>query len=273
MIYRLPEVKNWRGNNISKNSHHLYYLKILCRWRKGSFLGEREELPRNTPVSIYDLWFGSYLVFCLHNIPSLTRIPDFASTADYDRFILTAVPNVAQSRGQNSSVRSTMDDLPLPCNPRSGTISEQNVLWQPRLYTGSSSSRAPKSNRRETVLIKRTGKPHSHLLRYRRFSRHRRLVAMASPGIVAYIIWWSFAIVNPVILRSFTEVTGEEETPNWYMCVTMAFGSMLAGATSEVSTVGRQVCDDLRAVKGGKLCEIPTTRFSLSLAKYTCDNN
>ncbi|CAN0447101.1 unnamed protein product [Ascophyllum nodosum] len=56
---------------------------------------------------------------------------------------------------------------------------------------------------------------------------------MASPGIVAYIIWWSFAIVNPVILRSFTEVTGEEETPNWYMCVTMAFGSMLAGATSE----------------------------------------
>ncbi|CAN0234610.1 unnamed protein product [Ascophyllum nodosum] len=65
------------------------------------------------------------------------------------------------------------------------------------------------------------------------FSRHRRLVAMVAPGFVAYIIWWSFVIANPAILESFTEVTGKEETPNWYMCITMAFGSMLAGATSE----------------------------------------
>ena len=74
----------------------------------------------------------------------------------------------------------------------------------------------------------------SFSLLHRRFSRHRRLVAMVAPGVVAYIIWWSFAIANPAILKSFTEVTGKEETPNWYMCITMAFGSMLAGATSEV---------------------------------------
>lgn len=67
----------------------------------------------------------------------------------------------------------------------------------------------------------------------RKFSRHRRIVALVSPGVVAYIIWWSCALSNPDTFKSFTEVTGKAETPNWYMCITMAFGSMLAGATSE----------------------------------------
>lgn len=68
-----------------------------------------------------------------------------------------------------------------------------------------------------------------------RFVRHRRLVAFASPGVIAHIIWWSYAFLNPSTFDLFTDVTGENETPNWYMCVTMAFGSMVAGATSEVS--------------------------------------
>lgn len=55
------------------------------------------------------------------------------------------------------------------------------------------------------------------------------------PGLIAHIIWWSYALSTPSTFDLFTDVTGDKDTPNWYMCVTMAFGSMVAGATSEVS--------------------------------------
>ena len=97
-------------------------------------------------------------------------------------------------------------------------------------------------------MIPSSGKPaephFKYVGRHHRFARHRRLVAMIAPGVVAYIFWWGFVIANPSILASFTEVTGVAETPNWYMCVTMAFGSMIAGATSEVSAVGCQAFRD-----------------------------
>lgn len=67
-----------------------------------------------------------------------------------------------------------------------------------------------------------------------RFTRHRRLVAFVLPGVIAHIIWWSYAAAHPSTFDLFTDVTGAERTPNWYMCITMAFGSMIAGATSEV---------------------------------------
>lgn len=70
-----------------------------------------------------------------------------------------------------------------------------------------------------------------------RFSRHRRLIAFISPGLLSYTIWWSYAVTHPSVFKLFTDVTGEAETPNWYMCITMAFGSMFAGATSEVSEI------------------------------------
>ena len=54
------------------------------------------------------------------------------------------------------------------------------------------------------------------------------------PGLIAHIIWWSYALSTPSTFDLFTDVTGDKDTPNWYMCVTMAFGSMVAGATSEV---------------------------------------
>ena len=67
---------------------------------------------------------------------------------------------------------------------------------------------------------------------------------MVTPGLVAYIFWWGFVIANPSILGFFTGVTGVEETRNWYMCIMMLFGSMIGGATSEVSAVGRQAFRD-----------------------------
>ncbi|CBJ29008.1 conserved unknown protein [Ectocarpus siliculosus] len=63
------------------------------------------------------------------------------------------------------------------------------------------------------------------------FVRHRRLVGFVVPGLIAHIIWWSYAATHPSTFDLFTDVTAD--TPNWYMCVTMAFGSMVAGATSE----------------------------------------
>ena len=49
---------------------------------------------------------------------------------------------------------------------------------------------------------------------------------------------------NPSTFDLFTDVTGDKETPNWYMCVTMAFGSMIAGASSEVGKLitGIRIC-------------------------------
>lgn len=68
-----------------------------------------------------------------------------------------------------------------------------------------------------------------------RFARHRRLVAFVVPGLIAHVIWWSYAASNPSTFDLFTAETAD--TPNWYMCITMAFGSMVAGATSEVREV------------------------------------
>ncbi|CAM9306688.1 unnamed protein product [Choristocarpus tenellus] len=64
------------------------------------------------------------------------------------------------------------------------------------------------------------------------FTRHRRLIAFVGPAIIAHIIWWSVFISND-LFHLFTERSGTENTPNWYMCITMVFGSMTAGATSE----------------------------------------
>lgn len=65
------------------------------------------------------------------------------------------------------------------------------------------------------------------------FTRHRRLIAFVAPATIANIIWWSYAASNPSTFDLFNDTTGAKDTPNWYMCVTMVFGSMIAGATSE----------------------------------------
>lgn len=61
-------------------------------------------------------------------------------------------------------------------------------------------------------------------------------MAFVLPGLIAHVIWWTYAATHPSTFDLFTAETAD--TPNWYMCVTMAFGSMVAGATSEVGYVG-----------------------------------
>ena len=57
------------------------------------------------------------------------------------------------------------------------------------------------------------------------------------PGIVVHIVWWSWMLSassrGSPGFELFTGKSGAEQIPRWYMSVTMIFGSMLAGATSE----------------------------------------
>mmetsp|Transcript_26 Transcript_26/g.31 ORF Transcript_26/g.31 Transcript_26/m.31 type:complete len:418 (+) Transcript_26:135-1388(+) len=64
------------------------------------------------------------------------------------------------------------------------------------------------------------------------YIKHRRLLSMLAPAILFHIGWWSYmGRTNQFYL--FNDKAGEGEVPRWYMTVTMLFGSMIAGATSE----------------------------------------
>ncbi|CAM9535173.1 unnamed protein product, partial [Heterosigma akashiwo] len=62
------------------------------------------------------------------------------------------------------------------------------------------------------------------------YIRHRRLLAMAIPAVVFHIGWWSY-MISQNAFGIFAEQYGS--VPRWYMSITMLFGSMIAGATSE----------------------------------------
>ena len=57
------------------------------------------------------------------------------------------------------------------------------------------------------------------------------------PGLLVHIVWWSWMLSAPTRgapgFELFTGKSGAEQIPRWYMSITMIFGSMLAGATSE----------------------------------------
>jgi len=62
--------------------------------------------------------------------------------------------------------------------------------------------------------------------------RHRKILSMIAPGILFHIIWWSYMIsTNQFDL--FVDRHDQGGVPRWYMSVTMFFGSMIAGATTE----------------------------------------
>jgi hypothetical protein len=63
-------------------------------------------------------------------------------------------------------------------------------------------------------------------------NRHRRLIGMAVPFILVQIAWWAY-MISEDRLALFTGLSGKSQIPRWYMSVTMIFGSMIAGATSE----------------------------------------
>lgn len=65
--------------------------------------------------------------------------------------------------------------------------------------------------------------------------KHRKIVGLGLPLLLWHTIWWTYMAKGNTSYSfdAFTNKVGPNETPAWYMSVTMVFGSMLAGATSE----------------------------------------
>jgi len=64
------------------------------------------------------------------------------------------------------------------------------------------------------------------------FQKHTRLIAFACPALFWNILWWRYFVQND-LFHLFTELSGGNGIPRYYMTITMVFGSMIAGATSE----------------------------------------
>jgi len=62
------------------------------------------------------------------------------------------------------------------------------------------------------------------------YVRYRQLIGMAIPFCFFHIIWWSYMITNNEFYL-FTQVV--DHHPRYYMSITMIFGSLVGGATSE----------------------------------------
>jgi uncharacterized protein len=62
--------------------------------------------------------------------------------------------------------------------------------------------------------------------------RHRKLIGVAVPIVIVHALWWSYMITNDRF-SVFIQRAGTQRVPRWYMSITMLFGSMIAGATSE----------------------------------------
>mmetsp|Transcript_6798 Transcript_6798/g.8768 ORF Transcript_6798/g.8768 Transcript_6798/m.8768 type:complete len:473 (+) Transcript_6798:139-1557(+) len=62
--------------------------------------------------------------------------------------------------------------------------------------------------------------------------RNRKVIGMSIPIIIVHTVWWSYMITNDRF-SLFNGKAGANGIPRWYMSITMIFGSMLAGATSE----------------------------------------
>ena len=64
------------------------------------------------------------------------------------------------------------------------------------------------------------------------YIKYRKQISIAIPFTLVHIVWWSIMGANDDF-GAFTKEVGTEKTPAFYMSITMIFGSMLAGATSE----------------------------------------
>ncbi len=64
------------------------------------------------------------------------------------------------------------------------------------------------------------------------YVRHRRLLSMSLPALLVEIIWLAY-MIDQNRMHLFNGNIGEHDSPRWYATVTMIFGSIVAGATSE----------------------------------------
>lgn len=62
--------------------------------------------------------------------------------------------------------------------------------------------------------------------------RYRRPIAMLLPAAFFHLIWWSYMAEHD-LWHLFKERSGGGDIPRYYMSITMWFGSMIAGSTSE----------------------------------------
>lgn len=62
--------------------------------------------------------------------------------------------------------------------------------------------------------------------------RNRRVFGLLIPAVFFHIIWWSY-MAREDLWHLFTEQSGAKMIPRYYMSITMMFGSMIAGSTSE----------------------------------------
>lgn len=83
---------------------------------------------------------------------------------------------------------------------------------------------------REDELPEETEAPEGEKTRCWLVPRQRQLVGMALPAAFFHLIWWTYMAAKSEF-GLFTERM--DGIPLWYMTITMLFGSMLAGSTSE----------------------------------------
>eukprot|EP00614_Pseudopedinella_elastica_P002964 CAMPEP_0172610916 /NCGR_PEP_ID=MMETSP1068-20121228/30662_1 /TAXON_ID=35684 /ORGANISM="Pseudopedinella elastica, Strain CCMP716" /LENGTH=478 /DNA_ID=CAMNT_0013414741 /DNA_START=188 /DNA_END=1624 /DNA_ORIENTATION=- len=62
--------------------------------------------------------------------------------------------------------------------------------------------------------------------------RHRKLIGIFVPIVIVHAIWWTYMGTTDSF-HLFVGKGGANDIPRWYMSITMVFGSMVAGATSE----------------------------------------
>lgn len=62
--------------------------------------------------------------------------------------------------------------------------------------------------------------------------KYRRPIGLLLPAAFFHVIWWSY-MGHHDLWHLFTERSGDGNIPRYYMSITMMFGSMVAGSTSE----------------------------------------
>lgn len=91
---------------------------------------------------------------------------------------------------------------------------------------GQATSKNLEKNENEIETAIKTEKPKTFV------DRHRKVIGMSIPIILVHSVWWSYMITTDRF-SLFDGKAGANGIPRWYMSITMIFGSMLAGATSE----------------------------------------
>ena len=65
------------------------------------------------------------------------------------------------------------------------------------------------------------------------YERYRRLCSFIIPATVVWVIWWSYMFFTKDSFAVFNEKIGSFNKPLFLVSITMIFGALVAGATSE----------------------------------------